>query len=155
MTNIIETVNYYEDLRRFSEIKDTNNLEEIAGLTKRMNNYIQKGKINQYLLEDLQLYGDSLVNEEELVICIKDLIYSVGNDNQTKIDLKMSKGECFRVTDYSYDTITFKSFNDRITIRMKKKTFRYYFGVIDAKGRTIREFFNSKIFREMDDDNEN
>lgn len=154
MTNIIETVNYYEDLRRFIEIKDTNNLEEIAGLTKRMNNYIQKGKINQYLLKDLQLYGDSLGHEEELVICIKDLIYSVGNDNQTKIDLKISEGECFKVTDFGFDTITIKSFNNRSTIRMKKSTFRYYFGVIDSKGRTTRDFFKSKIFREMEENEE-
>lgn len=150
--NIIETVNYYEDLRRFEELKGSDNLEEVAELTKRMNNYIQKGKINQYLLKDLQLYGESLGNEQELVICIKDLIYSVGDvfDN-SRIDVKISKGDCFKVTEYSYNTITIKSFNDRRAIRMKKSTFRYYFGVINSKGKSIKEFFNSKIFREMEE----
>lgn len=151
MTNLIETVQYYEDLRRFSEIKGNGNLEEIENLTRTMNHYIRNNKINQYLLADLQLYGESLGYEEELVICTKDLIYSVGAENQSRIDIKIKKGKCFRVTDYGHDTITFKSFNDRLTIRMKKNTFRYYFGVINSKGKTIKDFLNSKIFREMEE----
>lgn len=150
MTNLIKTVHYYEDLRRLTELKTSGNLEEISEIAKRISHF-KSDKINQYLLKDLQLYGDILEHDEELVICVKDLIYSVGNDNQTKIDIKLRDGECFRVTDYGYDTITFKSFNDRLTIRMKKKTFRYYFGVINSRGKSNKEFFNSKIFREMEE----
>lgn len=146
-----ETIHYYEDLRRLSEISDTDNLDEIAELTKRINYYIQNDKINYHLLKDLQYYGELLEAEQELVICIKDLIYAVGNDNQTKIVVKLKMGKCFKVTDYSQDTVTFKSFNGSITIRMKKDTFRYYFGVINSKGKSIKEFFSSKIFREMDE----
>ena len=151
MKNIYETVHYYEDLRRFLEIKDSDNLYEISELSKSINNYIQKNKINKHLLKDLQSCGDSLDNEQELVICIKDLIYSVGNDNQCKIDVKISEGDCFKVTDYGWDTITFKNFNGSITIRMKKSTFRYYFGVINSKGKSLEEFFNSRLFREMEE----
>lgn len=151
MTNLIETVHYYEDLRRFSEIKDSGNLEEIEELTRAMNHYIRNNKINQYLLRDLQLYGESLGYEEDLVICIKDLIYSVGAENQTRIDIRINKGNCFKITDYGHDTITFKSFNDSLTISMKKNTFRYYFGVINSKGKSIKDFLNSKIFREMEE----
>ena len=151
MRNIYETVHYYEDLRRFLEIKESDNLNEISELTKSMNNYIQKNKINKHLLKHLQDYGDSLNNDEELVICIKDLIYSVGNDNQTKIDVKISEGDCFKVTSYGWDTITFKSFNNDITIRMKKSTFRYYFGLINSKGESLKEFFKSRLFREMEE----
>lgn len=151
MTNIIETVHFYEDLRRFEEIKDTDNLKEIADLINRINYYIQNDKFNRHLLKDLQAYGESLEKEQELVICIKDLIYSVGNDNQTKIDIKISEGDCFKITDYAQDIITFKSFNDDLTIRMKKNTFRYYFGLINSKGKSSKEFFISKIFREMEE----
>ena len=151
MENIIETVHFYEDLRRFEEIKHTDNLDEIVGLNISINNYIQNNKINQKLLKELQDYGELLENDQELVICIKDLIYSVGDDNQTRIDVKISEGECFKITDYAQDTITFKSFSDRLTIRMKKNTFRYYFGVINSKGKSTKEFFISKIFREMEE----
>ena len=151
MTNIIETVHFYEELRRFAVIKDTNNLDEIVGLNISINNYIQNNKINQKLLKDLQVYGELLENDQELVVCVKDLIYSVGNDNQTRIDVKISEGECFKITDYAQDIITFKSFNGSLTIRMKKNTFRYYFGVINSKGKTIKEFFTSKIFSEMEE----
>ena len=151
MTNVIETVHFYETLRRFTEIKNTDNLEEIVALNISINNYIHNNKINYKLLRDLQLYGDSLENEQELVICVKDLIYSVGDDNQTRIDVKISEGECFKITDYAQDIITFKSFNGNLTIRMKKNTFRYYFGVINSKGKSTKEFFISKIFREMEE----
>lgn len=150
-SNIIETVHYYEDIRRFSEINGNGDLEELEVIT-RMNHYIRNNKINHYLLKELQLYGESLGYEEELVICIQDLVYSVGNnEDQSRIDVKINKGDCFKVTDYGYDTITIKSFNDRITIRMKKKNFRYYFGVINSQGKPLKEFFNSKIFREMEE----
>lgn len=150
MTNIIETVHFYETLRRFSKIKNTE-LDEMVGLNISINNYINNNKFNRQLLKELQDYGNSLEDDQELVICIKDLIYSVGNDNQTKIDVKIKEGDCFKITDYAQDTITFKSFNDRIAIRMKKNTFRYYFGVINSKGKTTKEFFISKIFREMEE----
>lgn len=145
--NIIETVNYYEALRRLSEINGSDNLEEIAELTKRINNYIQNDKINHELLEELQGYNEYY----ELVICIKDIIYSVGNDDQTRIDVRIMKGECFKVLGYIQDTISFKSLSGDMTIRMKKKNFRYYFGVINSKGVSLKEFFNSKIFREMEE----
>lgn len=141
MKNIYETVRYYEDLMRFLEIKDSDNLDEILELSKSMSNYIQNNKINKNLLKHLQSYGDSLENEQELVICIKDLIYSVGNDNQTKIDIGINEGDCFKVTDYGWDTITLESFNAGITIRMKESTFKYYFGVINSKGKSLKDFF--------------
>ena len=149
MKNIIETVSYYEDIRRLSEIRDTDNLEELVEITERINHY-NNDKINYHLLKDLTYYGELLKAEQELVICIKDIIYSVGNDDQTKIDIKINEGDCFKVTGFGHDTISFKSFNGGLTIRMKKNTFRYYFGVINSKGKSIMEFFNSKIFREMD-----
>lgn len=151
MTNIIETIHYYEDLRRFSKISGNGDLEELEVIS-RMNHYIRNNKINHYLLKDLQLYGESLGYGEELVICIQDLVYSVGNnEDQSRIDIRLKKGNCFKVTNYGYDTITFKSFNDRVTIRMKKNTFRYYFGVINSKGKSIKDFFDSRIFREMEE----
>lgn len=127
------------NMMKLSQIEEVNNLEIVAS-TERINNYIQNDKIDYHLLKA----------EEELVICIKDLIYAVGNDDQTKISIKLVEGKCFKVTEYGHDTITLKSFNDGLTIRMKKKTFRYYFGVINSKGKSIKEFFNSRIFREMD-----
>lgn len=151
MTNIIETIHFYEDLRRFTEIKRTDFTDELTELIISINNYIQKDKINHNLLKDLQDYGNSLEDDQELVICIKDLIYSVGNDNQTKIDVKIKEGECFKITDYTQDIITFKSFNEGLSIRMNKNTFRYYFGVINSKGLSTKDFFNSKIFREMEE----
>lgn len=154
MRNMIETVHYYEDLRRLSELERCDNLEIVA-ITKRMNEYNQNDKINYHLLKDLQYYDGLLKAEEELVICIKDIIYAVGNDDQTRITIKIREGECFKVIDYSNNTITIKSFNDRLTIRMAKNTFRYYFGVINSKGKSIKEFFTSRIFREMDNCNEN
>lgn len=149
MLNLIETVQYYEDLRRLAKIKGTNNLEIVA-ITKRINNYTQNNKINHRLLEDLQGYGESLETNQELVICIKDLIYSVGDEDQTRIDIKIREGDCFKVVDFGHDTITITMFNGRVTIRMKKDTFRYYFAVINAKGKSIKDFFKSKIFTEMD-----
>ena len=151
MRNIIGTVHLYEDLRRFTEIKDTNNLQEISDLINSINYYIQHDIFNRHLLKDLQDYGTSLEEEQELVICIKDLIYSVGDENQTRIDVKISEGECFKITDYAQDIITFKSFNGGLTIRMKKNTFRYYFGLINSKGKSSEEFFSSKIFKEMEE----
>lgn len=149
MRNMIETVQCYEDMMKLSQIEEVNNLEIVAS-TERINNYIQNDKIDYHLLKDLQYYGELLKAEEELIICIKELIYAVGNDDQTKISIKLVEGKCFKVTEYGHDTITLKSFNDGLTIRMKKKTFRYYFGVINSKGKSIKEFFNSRIFREMD-----
>lgn len=154
MENLIETVQYFEDLTRLSKIKGANNLEIVA-ITKRISDYIHNDKINKNLLKDLQGYSESLENEQDLIICIKDLIYAVGNDDQTRITIKIREGECFKVVGFGHDTISFKSFIGGLTIRMKKSTFRYYFGVINAKGKSIKEFFSSKIFREMDDDNEN
>lgn len=150
MTNIIETIHFYETLRRFSEIKNTE-LDEMVGLNISINNYINNNKFNRQLLKELQDYGESLENEQELVICVKDLIYSVADDNQTRIDVKISEGECFKITDYTQDIITFKSFNEGLSIRMNKNTFRYYFGVINSKGLSTKDFFNSKIFREMEE----
>lgn len=150
MYNIIETVNYYEALRRFSAIKGTQHIDEIVELTKRTNDYIQQDKINRSLLDDLCVYGKSIKNEEELVICIQDLIYSVGNDDQTRIDIKINEGYCYYVTDYAQDTITLNSFGGGLAIRMKKNTFRYYFGVINYKGKSFEEFIDSKIFKEME-----
>lgn len=150
MTNLIETVHYYEDLERISKIKGGSNLELVA-ITKRISDYIKNSEIDKKLLKDLQVYGDSVEGDQELVICIKDLIYAVGNDDQTKIEIKITEGKCFKVVDYSYNTITFKSFDGKLTIRMKKDTFRYYFGVINAKGKSIKEFFSSRIFKEMDE----
>lgn len=150
MHNLIETIQYYEDLRRFSEIKGTENLEEIVELTKRTNDYVQKSKINHSLLSDLYVYGKSIKGKEELVICIKDLIYSVGNDDQTRIDYKIKEGNCYFVSDYGQDTITLNSFGGGLAIRMKKSTFSYYFGVINSKGKSFDEFIDSKIFREME-----
>lgn len=153
MRDLIETVSYYEDMMRLSK-KEVDNLEMVA-CTERMNYYIKNDRINYSLLKDLQRYGESLENEQVLIICIEDLIYAVGNDDQTRITIKIREGDCFKVVGFGHDTISFKSFNDDITIRMKKSTFRYYFSVINAKGLSIKEFFLSKIFREMDDDNEN
>lgn len=150
MYNIIETVNYYEALKRFSAIKGSENLEEIVELTKTTNEYIQQDKINHSLLDDLCVYGKAIKGEEELVICIQDLIYSVGNDDQTRIDIKINEGHCYFVTDYAQDTITLNSFGGGLAIRMKKNTFRYYFGVVNSKGLSFDEFIDSKIFREME-----
>lgn len=149
--NLIETVQYYEDLTRLSKIKGANNLE-IAAIAKRISD-IQDDKINHKLLKDLQCYGECVEVGQDLVICIKDLIYAVGNDDQTEIRISIKEGQCFKVVGFGHDTISFKSFNDGLTIRMKKRTFKYYFGVINSKGKTIKEFFSSKIFREMDDEN--
>lgn len=160
MKNLFETVNYFEDIRRFDRIKASVNIEdinEIKDITKRINCYTQNNKINYSLLEDLEdlnFYVKNICPERELVICIKDLIYSVGSEDQTRIDIKINEGDCYYTTDFGHDTVMLKSI-DGVSIRMKKNTFRYYFGVIDAKGRTIKEFYSSKIFREMDDDNEN
>lgn len=160
MTNLFETVNYFEDIRRFDKIKSSVNIvdiNEIKDITKRINCYTQNNKINYSLLgdlEDLNFYVKNISPERELVICIKDLIYAVGNDDQTKIEVKISEGDCYYTMDFGHDTVTLKSI-DGVSIRMKKHTFRYYFSVIDAKGRTIKEFYSSKIFREMDDANEN
>ena len=153
MNNLIETVQYYEDLRRLSEIEDVNSLE-IAAVAKRISD-IQDDKINYHLLKDLQYYGELLKAEQELIICIKDIIYAVGNDDQTKISIKIHEGDCFKVVGFGHDTISFKSFNGGLAITMKKNTFRYYFGVINSKGKSIKEFFNSKIFKEMDNEDEN
>ena len=159
MKNLFETVNYFEDIRRFDRIKASVNIEdinEIKDITKRINCYTQNNKINYSLLEDLEdlnFYVKNICPEGELVICIKDLIYSVGSEDQTRIDIKINEGDCYYTT-FGHDTVMLKSI-DGVSIRMKKNTFRYYFGVIDAKGRTIKEFYSSKIFREMDDDNEN
>ena len=154
MSNIIETVQYYEDLTRLSKIKGDINLESVA-IAKRINNYVQNDdRINNHLLKDLQLYSESLEQENELVICIKDLVYSVASYDQCRIDIKIKEGDCFKVTGFAQDDIIFKTFNNKLTIRMKKKTFKYYFGVINSKGKSIKEFFNSKIFREMDDEKE-
>lgn len=150
MTNMIETVQYYEDMRRFSELKGSDNLEEICELTKRTNELIQRNKINQTLLADLEVYGKHIEGEQELVICIQDLIYSVGNDDQTRIDIKINEGNCYFITDYNQDTITLNSFGGGLAIRMKKSTFRYYFGVINSRGLSFDEFIDSKIFREME-----
>lgn len=150
MRNMIETVQYYEDIRRFSEIKGSDNLEEIVELAKRTNDYIQRNKINQTLLADLELYGKHIEGDQELVICIQDIIYSVGNDDQTRIDIKLSEGNCYFVSDYAQDTITINSFGGGLAIRMKKSTFKYYFGVINSKGISFDEFIDSKIFREME-----
>lgn len=150
MTNLIETVQYYESMRRFSELKGDDNLEEIISITKKTNELIQRNKINQTLLADLEVYGKHIEGEQELVICIQDLIYSVGNDDQTRIDIKINTGNCYFITEYGQDTITLNSFGGGLAIRMKKQTFRYYFGVINSKGKSIKEFFNSKIFEEME-----
>lgn len=154
MTNLIETVHYFEDLTRLSKIMGVKNLET-AVITKRISDNIQSGKIDNNLLKDLQVYSKSVEEGQDLIICIEDLIYAVGNDDQTRITIKIREGECFKVVGFGHDTILFESFDDRTTIRMKKKTYRYYFGVINSKGKSIKEFFNSKIFREMDDANEN
>lgn len=154
MKNLFETVNYFEDIIRFDKIKTSVNIEdinEIKDITKRINCYTQ---INYSLLEDLEdtnFYVKNICPERELVICIKDLIYSVGSEDQNRIDIKINEGDCYYTTDFGHDTVMIKSING-VSIRMKKSTFRYYFGVIDAKGRTIKEFYSSKIFREMDDD---
>lgn len=159
MKNLFETVNYFEDIRRFDKINTSVNIEdinEIKDITKRINCYTQNNKINYSLLEDLEdlnFYVKSICPERELVICIKDLIYSVGSEDQTRIDIKINEGDCYYTTDFGHDTVMLKSI-DGVSIRMKKDTFRYYFGVIDAKGRTDKEFFSSKIFREMDDTND-
>lgn len=150
MMNLLETVDYYESMRRFSELKGSDNLEEICELTKRTNEYIQKDKIKQNLLQDLEVYGKHIKDEQELVICVKELIYSVGNDDQTRIDIKIAEGKCYFVSDYGQDTITLNDFNGGLAIRMKKQTFRYYFGVINSKGKSFEEFIDSKIFKEME-----
>lgn len=150
MTNLIETVNYYEGLRRFSELKGSDNLEEICELAKTTNYYVQGDKINQSLLADLEVYGNAIEDDQELVICIQDLIYSVGNDDQTRIDIKINEGKCYFITDYGQDTVTLNSFGGGLAIRMKKSTFKYYFGVINAKGLSFDEFIDSKIFKEME-----
>lgn len=150
MYNLLETVSYYEDLKRFSELKGSDNLDEICELAKRTNYCIQNDKINQGLLQDLEIYGKHIKDEQELVICIKDLIYTVGNDNQTRIDIRIPEGNCYYITDYGQDTITLNSFGGGLAIRMKKNTFRYYFGVINSRGKSFDEFINSKIFKEME-----
>lgn len=150
MTKLIETVQYYEDMRRFSELKGSDNLTEICELVKRTNDYIKRDKLNQSLLADLEVYGKHIENDQELVICIQDLIYSVGNDDQTRIDIHINEGNCYYITDYAQDTITLNSFGGGLAIRMKKTTFKYYFGVINSKGKTFEEFIDSKIFREME-----
>lgn len=150
MTYLNETVNYFENMKRFSELKGTDNLEEIISITKKSNEIIQEEKINYTLLDDLLLYNKYVQGEQELVICIKDLIYSVGNDDQTRIDIKINEGNCYFVTDYTQDTITLNNFGGGLAIRMKKHTFRYYFGVINSKGKSFDEFIDSKLFREME-----
>lgn len=150
MRNLIETVNYYEGLRRFSELKGSDNLEEICELAKATNYYVQNDKINQGLLQDLEVYGKSIEGEQELVICIQNLIYSVGNDDQTRIDVKINEGNCYFITDYNQATITLNNFGGGLAIRMKKSTFKYYFGVINSKGKSFEDFIDSKIFKEME-----
>lgn len=150
MYNLLETVSYYEDMRRFSELKGSDNLEEICELVKRTNDYIQNDKINQGLLQDLEIYGKHIKDEQELVICIKDIIYAVGNDDQTRIDIRIPKGNCYFISDYGQDTITLNNFGGGLAIRMKKNTFRYYFGVVNSKGLSFDDFINSKIFKEME-----
>lgn len=150
MTNLIETVSYYEDMRRFSNLKGSDNLDEICELAKRTNYYVQHDKINQGLLQDLEIYGKHIEGEQELVICVKDLIYSVGNDDQTRIDIKITEGNCYFVSDYGQDTITINNFGGGLAIRMKKNTFRYYFGIVNSKGLSFDEFIDLKIFREME-----
>lgn len=150
MYNLLETVSYYEDLKRFSELKGSDNLDEICELAKRTNYCIQNDKINQGLLQDLEIYGKHIKDEQELVICIKDLIYTVGNDNQTRIDIRIPEGNCYFISDYGQDTITLNNFGGGLAIRMKKNTFRYYFGVINSRGKSFDEFINSKIFKEME-----
>lgn len=150
MYNLLETVSYYEDMRRFSELRGTDNLEEICELAKRTNYYIQNDKINQTLLEDLEIYGKQLKDEQELVICIKPIIYAVGNEDQTRIDIRICEGNCYFITEYGQDTITLNNFGGGLAIRMKKNTFRYYFGVINSRGKSFDEFINSKIFKEME-----
>lgn len=150
MYNMLETISYYEAIRRFSEIKGTENLDELVELTERTNSLIQQDKINHSLLDELCVYGKSIEDSQELVICIQDLIYSVGNDDQTRIDIKINEGNCYFITDYGQDTITLNSFGGGLAIRMKKSTFRYYFGVINSKGLSFEEFIDSKIFNEME-----
>lgn len=150
MVNMMETISYYEGLRRFSEIKGTQCLDEICELAQRSNYYVQHDLINQTLLADLEVYGKAITGEQELVICIQDLIYSVGNDDQTRIDIKINTGNCYFVSDYGQDTITINNFGGGLAIRMKKNTFRYYFGVINSKGKSFDEFIDSKIFKEME-----
>ena len=148
MRNIIETVHYYEASRRLTEIRASDNLKEISELSKIIDNYIRHDKINKKLLKKLEDYNES----SELVICIKNIIYSVGNnEDQSRIDIKINEGDCFKVIGYSNDIISFKSLSGDMTIRMKKKNFRYYFGVINSQGKSLKEFFNSKIFREMEE----
>lgn len=160
MKNLFDTINYFEDIRRFDKIKASVNIDdinEIKDITKRINCYTQNNKINYSLLEyleDLNFYVKNICPEREIVICIKDLIYSVGSEDQTRIDIKINEGDCYYTTDFGHDTVMLKSI-DGVTIRMKKSTFRYYFGIIDAKGRTLKEFYSSKIFKEMDNEDEN
>lgn len=151
MKNLIETVTYYEDLMRLIQIKDSCNAE-VKEIIERMNPQLRNNKINKFLLRDLQLYGESLAYNEDMVICTQSLIYTVGDDNQTKIEIKINEGECFRVTAFGHDTITFRSFNERMNVTMKKSTFRYYFAVINAKGLSISDFFKTKIFTEMNEE---